>query len=215
MKPKIIAVFSGLTVALFSAVLLFAQCDVTRINIIKDIKPVIDVADMHGSGAAEQYMSTFNQALWDDLNNTGQIKLAPKTSYPLALPQQPGDFRPPTLFSEWTRPPVGANYLAFGYTAVQDNQILLYGNFFNLGQPDVQSAQVIGMRRYYGALSADGARKVAREFAADILKQLNIASLSGTRIYFASDRTGSKEIWSMDYDGSNQRQLTRYGSSSS
>jgi TolB protein len=75
----------------------------------------------------------------------------------------------------------------------------------------VQSAQVLG-NRYYGALSNDGAKKVAREFAADILKQLNIASLSGTKIYFVSDRTGSKEIWSMDYDGSNQRQMTRYGS---
>jgi TolB protein len=67
-------------------------------------------------------------------------------------------------------------------------------------------------------LSNDGARKVAREFAADILRQLGIASLSGTKIFFVSDRTakalGDAEIWSMDYDGSNQRQLTRYGTSS-
>jgi len=35
-----------------------------------------------------------------------------------------------------------------------------------------------------------------------------VMSLSGTKIYFTSDRTGTKEIWSMDYDGSNQRQLT-------
>jgi len=100
---------------------------------------------------------------------------------------------------------------------VQDNQILLYGYFFNLGQPNVQSAQVLG-NRYYGALSNDGAKKVAREFAADILRQLGIASLSGTKIYFVSDRTGGpqvKEIWSMDYDGSSQKQLTRYGSSTS
>ena len=113
------------------------------------------------------------------------------------------------MFSEWTMPPVSANYLAFGYTAVQDNQILLFGNFFNVGQPTVQSAKVIA-NRYYGALSNDGAKSVARQFAADILKQLGIPTLSGTKIYFVSDRTGNKEIWSMDYDGSNQRQLTRY-----
>jgi len=134
--------------------------------------------------------------------------MVPKTSYPLNLPQQPSDFKPPVLFSEWARPPVGAGYLAFGYTAVQDNQILLYGNLFSVAQPDVQSAQVIPTRRYYGALSNDGAKKVAREFAADILKQFGVMSLSGTKIYFVSDRSGSKEIWSMDYDGSNQRQLT-------
>ena len=180
-------------------------------------RPVIAVADMHGSGASQQYMGQFNKTLWDELDNTGQIKLAPKTSYPLEVPQQPGDFKPPALFSAWTRPPVSANYLAFGYTAVQGDQILLYGYFFNVGQPNVQSAQVLG-NRYYGSLNNDGAKKVAREFAADILKQLGIATLSGTKIYFASDRSGGsqvREIWSMDYDGSNQRQLTRYNSSSS
>jgi TolB protein len=172
--------------------------------------PVIAVADMHGAGAAEQYMDEFNKTLWAELESSGQIRLAPKTSYPLTLPQQPSDFKPPALFSEWARPPVNANYLTFGYTAVQDDQILLFGYFFNLGQSTVQGAQLLG-NRYYGMLSNDGARKVAREFAADILRQLGIATLSGTKIYFVSDRTGSKEIWSMDYDGSNPRQLTRYG----
>jgi TolB protein len=210
MKTRIIGVFSALAAVLVSALLLAAQ-NVTTITITKGEKAVIAVTDMRGSGAAQQYMDVFNKTLWNELDNTGQIRLAPKTSYPLTLPQQPGDFKPPALFSEWARPPVSANYLAFGYTAVQGDQILLYGYFFNLGQPDVQSAQVLG-NRYYGALSNDGAKKVAREFAADILKQLNIASLSGTKIYFVSDRTGSKEIWSMDYDGSNQRQMTRYGS---
>src|SRR6185312_3833074 len=130
-------------------------------------------------------MDVFNKTLWDELENSGQIKLAPKTSYPLQVPQQDSDFKPPVMFSDWTRPPVSANYLAFGYTVVQDNQILLFGNFFNVGQPTVQSAKVFG-NRYYGALSSDGARSVARQFAADILRQLGIATLSGTRIYFVS-----------------------------
>ncbi|MGH9648451.1 MAG: translocation protein TolB, partial [Bryobacteraceae bacterium] len=80
--------------------------------------------------------------------------------------------------------------------------------------------------RYYGPLSNDGAKSVARQFAADILKQLGVPTLSGTKIYFVSDRSGSgrvpsadappaiTEIWSMDYDGSNQRQLTNYRTSS-
>jgi len=210
MKRIYIATFAILAVLLIGAALLPGQKNEITGTINSTEKPVVAVADMRGSGAAQQYMDAFNQTLWSELDNTGQIKLAPKTSYPLQLPQQPSDFRPPVLFSEWARPPVGANYLAFGYTAVQGDQILLYGYFFNLGQSTVQSAQILG-NRYYGALSNDGAKKVAREFAADILRQLGIASLSGTRIYFVSDRSGSKEIWSMEYDGSNQRQLTRYG----
>ena len=53
---------------------------------------------------------------------------------------------------------------------------------------------------------------MAREFAADILQQFGAKSLAGSKIYFVSDRTGNKEIWSMDYDGSNQQQLTHYKS---
>jgi TolB protein len=203
----VLLVAAGLAIA--CTFTLAGQADIGG-TIVKGERPVIAVADMHASGAAEQYMATFNKTLWEELENSGQIRLAPKTSYPLQVPQQDSDFKPPLMFSDWTRPPVSANYLAFGYAAVQDNQILLFGNFFNVGQSTVQSAKVLG-NRYYGALSSDGARSVARQFAADILRQLGIATLSGTRIYFVSDRTGSKEIWAMDYDGSNQKQLTRYG----
>jgi len=210
MKRTYLATFAILAALLICAVVLPGQRTEITGTISSGEKPTIAVADMHGTGAAEQYMDVFNKTLWDELANTGQIKLAPKTSYPLQLPQQASDFKPPAMFSDWTRPPVSANYLAFGYTGVQDDQILLFGNFFNVGQPTVQSAQVFA-NRYYGPLSNDGARSVARQFAADILKQLGIASLSGTRIYFVSDRSGSKEIWAMDYDGSNQKQLTRYG----
>jgi len=217
MKRTYIAAFSILALLVGAALLPGQRSGITG-TIVTGEKPVIAVTDMHGSGAAEQYMDAFNRTLQQELEYSGQIVLAPKTSYPLELPQQPSDFKPPALFSGWSRPPVSANYLAFGYTAVQDDQILLYGNLLNLGQPDVQSATIIGMRRYYGALNNDGAKKVAREFAADILKQLGIATLSGTKIYFVSDRStkavGSAEIWSMDYDGSNQRQLTNYGTSS-
>ncbi|HEY2843255.1 MAG TPA: hypothetical protein VGJ09_06380 [Bryobacteraceae bacterium] len=208
MKTRTIGVFSVLAAVLVCAFLLPAQDDITTIRIKTGERPAIAVADMRGTGAAQQFMDVFNKTLWDELDNSGSLRLVPKTSYPLNLPQQPGDFKPPVLFSEWARPPVSANYLAFGYTAVQDNQILLYGNLFSVGQPDIQTAQVFPTRRYYGALSSDGAKKVARDFAADILRQFGIMSLSGTKIFFASDRTGTKEIWSMDYDGSNQRQLT-------
>jgi len=54
--------------------------------------------------------------------------------------------------------------------------------------------------------------KVARDFAADILKQFGAKSLIGTKIYYVSERTGHKDIWSMDYDGANQTPITHYNS---
>ncbi len=194
-------------------------------------KPAIAIADMRGTADAQQFMGGFNSTLWDEISNSGALKMVSKSVYPLEVPQRPQDFKQPTVsqaprsgvqfppqkngpwLTDWSGPPVAANYLAFGYTAVQDGRLALYGWLFNVGQPDVASAQVIG-KVYFGSLDAAGARAVAREFAADILQQFGAKSLVGTKIYFVSDRTGSKEIWSMDYDGKNQKQLTQYHSTS-
>ena len=144
--------------------------------------------------------------------------MIPKTLYPTQVPQRPADFRPPVngqsqgpWLTDWSGPPLNANYLAFGYTAVQNNQIVLYGWLYDVRQTSPSSAQLIG-KVYVGSLDESGARLVAQQFAADILKQFGATSLIGTKIYFVSNRTGHKEIWSMNYDGTDQKQFTNYRS---
>jgi TolB protein len=110
---------------------------------------------------------------------------------------------------DWTGPPVQANYLAFGYTAVQNGVFVLYGWLYDLRNP--QQPQAIG-KRYNASPDEAGARKTAHDFAADILALFGGTSLAGTHIYFVSDRTGHKEVWVMDYDGRNQHPLTHYNS---
>ena len=182
----------------------------------KGEKPAIAVPDLRGAGDAQRFMNTFNATLFSQLQNSGQLKMVPKTVYPLQVPQQPSDFHPPVngrsngpWLADWSGPPVNANYLAFGYTAVQNNQIVLYGWLFDVAQTSTSSAQLIG-KVYLGSLDEEGSKKVAEQFAADILKQFGATSLMGTKIYFVSSRSGNKEIWSMDYDGSNQKQFTVY-----
>jgi TolB protein len=177
-------------------------------------KPIVAVPDLRGAGDAQRLMGTFNSTLFSDLQGSGQFKMAAKTVYPLQIPQQPSDFKQPAngsglWLSDWSSPPTNANYLAFGYTAASNNQILLYGWFDDVKQSSPSSAQLFG-KVYVGSLDEAGARKVAQQFAADILKQFGAASLVGTRIYFVSDRTGHKEVWSMNYDGSDQKQFTSY-----
>ncbi len=176
----------------------------------------IAVPDFRGAGDAQGLMNTFNATLWRELENSGQLKLIPKTVYPLAVPQQPADFRPPVngrsagpWLSDWSGPPVNGRYLAFGYTATQNGQLVLYGWLYDVQQANVSSAQLLA-KVYVGSPDEAGSRKVAQEFAADILKLFGAGSLLGTRIYFVSDRTGHKEIWSMNYDGSDQKQFTSY-----
>jgi TolB protein len=217
------AISATLGLAALGALLLFAQqSDITGV-IKKGEAPAIAVADFRGSGDAQALMAGFNAVLWDELEGSGALRMAAKSLYPLDVPQQPSDFRSPPpnvklvapgngrLLADWAGPPVGANYLAFGYSAVQDGRLVLFGWLYNVNAPDLARAQTLG-RLYYGSLDDSGSRSVARQFAADILALMGVQSLAGSRIFFVSDRSGSKEIWSMDYDGSNQRQLTSYRS---
>lgn len=202
-----------ITIGCLGAAILLGQQSFDVVGtIMKSDPPAIAVADFRGSGEAQQFMGAFNQTLFGDLQNSGQLNMVPKSRYPLQVPQQPSDFKPagPKL-SDWANPPVSANYLAFGYTSIQNGKLVLFGWLFSTAQPDVQSAQLIG-KLYFGNPDEAGANNVAHQFAADILQQFGAKSLAGSKIYFVSDRTGNKEIWQMDFDGSNQKQITSYHS---
>lgn len=181
-------------------------------GVIKDNqqRPVMAIPDLRGTGDAEKFMAAFNQTLWSDIEGSGLFRMAPKTMYPRFIPQQPDDFlQGRARMQDWGGPPAAANYLAFGYTAVQNGVFVLYGTLYDLGRANPSTAQAIGAR-YVGPADETGARKTAHQFAADILALFGGKSLFGTRIYFVSTRTGNQEIWVMDPDGSNQRQLTKF-----
>ncbi|HLK51232.1 MAG TPA: DPP IV N-terminal domain-containing protein [Bryobacteraceae bacterium] len=211
--------------------LLVVRAQDFRIVLQEGQRPNMAVPDLRGSGAAQPLMGTFNQTLWSDLDSAGLFKMIPKTLYPTMIPQQPSDFRQAPAeeprgrsrretapagggglwMTDWSGPPVSANYLAFGYTAVQNDVLVLYGWLFDLSRGTPANAQVIG-KRYLGSVDDAGARKIAHEFAADILAIFGQQSLFGTKIIFVSNRSGHKEVWMMDWDGSNQRQVTQFKS---
>ena len=64
---------------------------------------------------------------------------------------------------------------------------------------------------YFGDLDANGARKVAHEFAADILGQFGHKSLLGTKIYFVSDRqTNVNNLWAYNVKSGQFVQKTHF-----
>jgi TolB protein len=69
-------------------------------------------------------------------------------------------------------------------------------------------------KQYTDVPTDDATRLIAHKFADEIIYRLGggVPGIAETKIYFVSDRTGHKEIWVMDYDGSNQRQITHQGS---
>jgi TolB protein len=197
--------------------------------------PVIAIPDFRGSGDAQRLMAAFNETLSGDVKSSGRFTLASKSFMPLFIPQQPSDFQqpapPPSVqtkrgrkaeptqpqngggrwMQDWSGPPLQANYLAFGYTAIQQNVFILQGWLYDLSKGNPGNAQLIA-KRYLGSVDETGARKVAHEFAADIISLFGGQSLYGSHIYFSSTRTGHKEIWVMDADGKNQRQITKFNS---
>jgi TolB protein len=189
-----------------------------KLSITGGTVPTVAIPDLRGAGESQKYAELVNTILWDDISTSGLVKTVPKIMYPHAIPQQPADLLPSGApfradnagrrLSDWSGPPVSANYLVFGYAASQNGLFVLYGWLCDTSRGSAASAQVIGSR-YIGSLTEEGARKAAHEFAADIIAAFGGKAIYGTHIYFTSDRTGHKEIWAMDADGANQRQITR------
>lgn len=197
--------------ALISASFAHAQSQATIYGDIigKGGRPKLAVSDFKGTGASAAFMSTFNGTLFSDLQKSGLFDMASKSFYPQRVPYSPQDFHPSgtNIAPEWSGPPVNASHLAFGYAADQGGTLVVYGYLFDLHQTTIQGAQAIA-KRYFESMNDDGARKAAHEFANDIIAFFGGGSLTGTKIYFVSNRTGNEEIWVMDYDGSNQHQVS-------
>src|SRR3954454_5437538 len=152
-------------------------------------------------------LKSFNDTLWNDLDVSGVVELVSKSFYPLQVPSQPTEIN----YGAWNVAPPNAAMLAFGNLGVASGKLTVQAWLYDV--KNVQAAQILG-KQYSDAASDASARVMAHKFADEIIFRLGggIQGISQSQIYFVSDRTGHKEIWGMDYDGSNQHQVTRLGS---
>jgi TolB protein len=173
-------------------------------------KARLAVADFKPATADPQntaLLKTFNDTLWNDLDVSGVVELVSKSFYPVQTPGQP----PEVNFLAWNSPPPNAVMLAFGNLGVADGKLTVQGWLYDV--KNIQSPQILG-KQYADTTSDAAARVMAHKFADEIIFRLGggIQGIAETQIYFVSDRTGHKEIWAMDYDGSNQHQITHLAS---
>lgn len=184
--------------------------------------PRIAVPDMTGPPEAMGQITTFNTTLWNDLDSAGLLSMVSKSFYPRTTPRQPEELRAGRdnlpadpgdrglYLAGWSEPPVTTRYLTFGALSVVNDRLMLSGYLYDSTSPELRSAHMFG-KTYYATNDAAGARRLAHDFSRDVLERLGLGTgLAGTRIYYVSKRTGAKEIWAMDFDGSNDTQLTRY-----
>ena len=168
------------------------------------------VPDFKPAGADPQdaaLLKTFDDTLWNDLDVSGVVELVSKSFYPLQVPGQPTEVNN----LAWNAPPPDAAMLAFGNLGVAGGKLTVQGWLYDV--KNSQSPQILG-KQYSDVPSDAAARMMAHKFADEIIFRLGggIMGIAETQIYFVSDRTGHKEIWAMDYDGSNQHQITHLGS---
>jgi TolB protein len=170
---------------------------------------VPDFKTSSGDPQNEALLKTFNETFWNDLDNSGVVELISKSFYPLQVPGQPTE----VTFGVWNSPPPNAAMLAFGNLGVAAGKLTVQGWLYDV--KNTASPEVLG-KQYTDLPSVEAARVIAHKFADEIIFRLGggIPGIAESKIYFVSDRSGHKEIWVMDYDGSNQRQLTHLSSTS-
>ncbi len=156
---------------------------------------------------AETPTGVFNAVLWYDLEASGILELVSPSFYPLETPTRPENLK----HDAWMEAPVNAHMVAFGSLRTAEKELLVDAWLADVRNP---RAPPVIAKRYRGQPTEEDARQIAHQFADEIIQALSGGQpgIASTRIAFVSARTGSKEIWMMDYDGHNQRQLTRCGS---
>ncbi|MGE0405149.1 MAG: Tol-Pal system beta propeller repeat protein TolB [Candidatus Korobacteraceae bacterium] len=149
----------------------------------------------------------FNQTFWNDLEYAGIFDMVSKSFYPLEAPGQPDQVK----LDAWGNPPPNANMLAFGNFNAVGEDLVVQGWLYDV--KNTASPQVLG-KQYREKATEENARLIAHRFANEIIFRLGggINGVAESKIFFVSDRSGHKEIWSMDYDGAGQKQLTRLNS---
>jgi TolB protein len=167
-------------------------------------KPRLAVADfVPREDPTKNHSQLFTQVVRDDLQFSGIIELVSPSFYPTQVPSVPGELKN----LAWTDNPVNANMVAFGNLTESSSEVAIQAWLYDVKNPNSQA--VIG-KVYRGAPTDPQVRKFAHQFADEIISKLSggLPGIASTQIAFVSSRTGTKEIWLMDYDGANQHPLT-------
>jgi TolB protein len=155
------------------------------------------------SASAQPTPKTFHDVVWADLDYSGILDMVSPSFYPVQAPGQPSELKA----DDWAAAPANAYMVAYGTLSADASGASFAGYLSDVHNP---TAPLALQKIYRGAATDADVRRMAHQFADDIIGVLSGGqpSIAQTKIAYASERNGNKEIWVMDYDGANQQQLT-------
>ena len=190
--PLILAATAGALVAQDELYLEITQPGLRRVAVAAP--PLMILPGTPGEAAQE-----FQQTLDNDLSAAAPIAVVDERLYALVE----DDPRPEVLNQRWRA--IGAQFLLSGTVVRAGGQLVVEARLV-----DLVSGEFAFAKRYRAAITSS--QVVAHTLANDIVQVFT--GRPGpflSRLAFISDRSGGSEIWVMDWDGSNPKQLTKHG----
>ncbi|MBS1957910.1 MAG: PD40 domain-containing protein [Bdellovibrionales bacterium] len=193
---KRLLVLVAATVAFQSPV--FAQPTQLAVGAARTKKPVIAFTPAGVAGEkAGSLLARVNETIQKDLAFTDQFKILPDSGF--AQPKIANAEEIKT--SDWLK--TGTDYLSYGKANVEGNRFVYEFHFVNIGT----SKEVLAKK--YTSDSTD-TKILGHSIANDIVQAITgKKGIFLTKIVFVCDRTAKKELYTMNFDGSEPHQITK------
>jgi TolB protein len=166
--------------------------------------PDIQPASPERAAELAETLNTFNRVLWDDLKFSGAFTLAGRSFYPPQAIVRPEDVN----YDSWSTLPFKVSFLTAGTLDLVGGIVRAELRIFDMKQRTMSFGQRISG-------DTDQIRAIAHRWADEIVYKLTAGQSRGiasTKIAFSSRKGNAKEIYTMDYDGNDQRSFTHNGS---
>lgn len=203
---KITSIFTAVCCALCSSISLSAHAAgnvYIPVGSAKTKKSVVAFAPILARGdSAVPLAKALNETISNDLIYMDLFRFLPAAAFvePSGSPIAPNTFK----MSDWTS--IGAEFLIKTAVSIEGPDMIVEGYLY-----DTYGAKEVLAKRYVGL--ASDPKTLGHTFANNIVEALTgLPGIFLTKIAVSCDRTGKKEIYVMNFDGTEVKQVTRHRS---
>ncbi len=178
-----------------------AQTTYLKVGEAKTKKAVVALTPASAANAtAQAQLTQVEKTIQSDLEFTDFFRLLPVAGFPQAKVSELKEIK----FADWAK--TGSDFLSYGTFKVDGGNTSFEFHLVNVGS----NSEVLA-KRYNGE---EGDLKIlAHTIANDIVEKITgKKGIFLTKILAVCDKTGKKELYTMNFDGSDQRQISHFRS---